>query len=91
MATLKFIQSVSGSVNEIADGSRSQANTISGVNVAIERLESASQTAAAGLEESLATAEDLRSEATALKSMAAKFNVTPTEPHRPEDHLDQVA
>ncbi|MEM9343897.1 MAG: methyl-accepting chemotaxis protein [Pseudomonadota bacterium] len=73
MSTLTSIQTVAESVDEIAGGSQKQAETISGINVAIERLEQSSQKSAASLEETLATSVTLKSEAQALRDEAAHF------------------
>ena len=72
-STLSFIESMAESVDEIAGGSQKQADTISGINVAIGRLEQASQKSAASLEETLATSVTLKSEAQALRDVADNF------------------
>ncbi|MEW2914836.1 HAMP domain-containing methyl-accepting chemotaxis protein [Leisingera sp. JC11] len=86
-AILQTVTQAAGKVNEIAENTTEQANSISEVNVALEALDKDSQRSAAMLEETAAAGQMLRDEAASLTRAIAGFRLDPGAPAAAETGL----
>ncbi|MBY6068044.1 methyl-accepting chemotaxis protein [Leisingera aquaemixtae] len=79
-AILQTVTQAAEKVNEIAENTTEQANSISEVNVALEALDKDSQRSAAMLEETAAAGQMLRDEAASLTRAISGFRIDPDRP-----------